>query len=241
MNLGDTLSPVIVQWVCRQKGLDPNATVKGTHHLFALGSVLGMGRFDAVVWGSGIHCIAASQTVANQRDWRRYDIRAVRGPLTAFLLQTMGYSCPTVYGDPGILMPLIYQPKPQKTHAATLIRHYGSLCNEAGDLYCLDPSTQDYETFLTELCASKKVISSSLHGIILAEAYGIPAVWLTSGVEDQRMKYLDWYYSTGRYEVRFAETIQQALTMEPMPLPDLSEMQQRLLDSFPADLYAKAP
>lgn len=236
-NVGDSLSPVIVQWICEQKGIDPTAPVKGTRHLFALGSVLGMGKCDAVIWGSGIHCMAAAETVAGQRNWRRYDIRAVRGPVTALLLRMAGYRCPQIYGDPGILMPLIYQPQTSEQHPVTLIRHYISLGNEVEGIHCLNPDTQDYKAFLTDLCASEKIISSSLHGIILAEAYGIPAVWLIEGVEDQRMKYLDWYYSTGRYNVRFAENIEQALTIEPMALPDLSKMQKALLDSFPADMY----
>ena len=36
--------------------------------------------------------------------------------------------------------------------------------------------TTDYRLFLNELVRGERVISSSLHGIILAESYGVPAV-----------------------------------------------------------------
>ena len=47
----------------------------------------------------------------------------------------------------------------------------------------IDVKTSDYRKFITEICQSKLIISSSLHGIILAESYGIPAIFLNEGVE----------------------------------------------------------
>lgn len=46
-----------------------------------------------------------------------------------------------------------------------------------------------------------EVYSSSLHGIILAEAYGVPAVMFRSYDKSVDFKYLDYYASTGRYDV----------------------------------------
>ena len=41
---------------------------------------------------------------------------------------------------------------------------------------------------------AKLVISSSLHGIILAETYGIPAILLMDKVTNNMFKYNDYYY-----------------------------------------------
>ena len=75
-----------------------------------------------------------------------------------------------------------------------------------------------------------------INGIILAETYGVPAVLLYKSYESI-FKFEDWYYSTGRYNVVVAQTIQEAMTIEPMKLPDLKSMQKALLDAFPADVF----
>ncbi|MBE6782684.1 MAG: polysaccharide pyruvyl transferase family protein [Ruminococcaceae bacterium] len=64
--------------------------------------------------------------------------------------------------------------------------------------------------FVEEIKSSEKVISSSLHGIILAETYGVPAVFLNTGgyVDNALIKYYDWYYSTNRWNVKMARTIE---------------------------------
>ena len=54
-------------------------------------------------------------------------------------------------------------------------------------------------------------------------------------------KYVDWYRSTGRENFKFAKTIEEALSMEPMNLPELSSMRKKLMDSFPYDLWAWFP
>ena len=83
------------------------------------------------------------------------------------------------------------------------------------------------------------MISSALHGIILAECYGIPAVFLRQGVEREEMKYLDWYRSTGRETFSIADSLEEALRIPPSPMPDeekLEEMRKNLFQAFP-DLW----
>ena len=76
-------------------------------------------------------------------------------------------------------------------------------------------------------------------GIILAETYGVPAVFLNEGVADQTLKFLDWYYSTGRTNIKMASSIQEALNIQPMNLPDLTEMRENIIDTFPKDLWER--
>ena len=38
--------------------------------------------------------------------------------------------------------------------------------------------TSDIEGTIEQICKCKFILSSSLHGIILAHAYGIPALWI---------------------------------------------------------------
>ena len=228
-NVGDMLSVVVTDYMRSQLGLTEKAGKKS--HLYTIGSIIDGGYQDAVVWGSGL-------LRGDKRYWwrclRKLDVRCVRGPQTRKTLLDNGYACPEVYGDPAILMPLIYPAKKsEKTYPCLVIPHY-SFTTEA--VYILSPMTADWRMFVDQILKAELVVSSSLHGIILAEAYGIPAILLND--HDMNLfKYKDYYYSTGRYEFPVARTVEEAMTMTPAALPDLKSLQQGLINSFPKDLW----
>lgn len=236
-NLGDSLAPIIFNWMLQRKRIN-NKDVKSTRHLMTVGSLLGASNFDAIVWGSGLMNAKNTVGLVKYSKYIKYDIRAVRGPITREMLIQIGYDCPSVYGDPAILMPLIYNPKNiEKCYTCSVILHHLSSIEENSNYNFINIKTTDYKKFINEIISSKLVISSSLHGIILAEAYGVPAIFLNVGVSDQSAKYLDWYYSTGRYNVKMIQSLQDSENISPMELPDLSQMQSSLLESFPYDLW----
>ena len=82
------------------------------------------------------------------------------------------------------------------------------------DCHQIDILTCDYKHFVDELCASKLIISSTLHGLILAEVYGIPAILLTHNDMDM-FKYRDYYYSTGSSRLVMVQTVQETLYLNP--------------------------
>lgn len=235
-NVGDALSPVVVEYLKQRNGIRHDRSCNGkTRHLYAIGSIVDVAYQNATVWGSGI---LNGQRSLWWRKLRSLDIRCVRGPETRRVLIANGYQCPECYGDPAILLPLIYNPTLDPTHIKTyeyrVIPHHSD-----GDTYenALSPMVVDYQAFIDELTKCKRVISSSLHGIILAEAYGIPAVLLKHNLN--MFKYEDYYHSTGRYDFPIASTVEEALVIEPAPLPELKSLQENLIRAFPADLWAK--
>lgn len=237
-NLGDELSPVICKWMLKKAAIPYDKKIRSTRHLMAVGSILGgNGFFDATVWGSGIKSFDQIAALSKRRYFQKLNIRAVRGPLTRAALQACGYKCPEIYGDPAVLMPLIYNPEVKKEHAVGVVLHFGESAELPQNVKNINVRTDDYERFINELLSCEKIISSSLHGIILAEAYGIPAVFLGEGRDFEIFKYYDWYYSTGRKNVNVACSIDEALQMKPMELPNLSLMQEALIKNFPYDLW----
>ncbi len=233
-NLGDLLAPVVTQWMLHRLGLDLYREAAKPCHLMTIGSVLGLGVFDAVIWGSGVNSFAHVGRVTTQKGYRKLDIRAVRGPVTAQVLRENGYTCPQIYGDPAILLPLIYPGRrPEKKKKYVVIDHYMKRKTTGDDR--LSIRTGDYRTFLDKILEAEVVYSSSLHGIILAESYGVPSVFLRQGMEEEMLKYYDWYFATGRYEVRSATSLAEAKETEPMKLPELEELRDGLLQSFPYD------
>lgn len=248
-NLGDYLGRVICRWILNKENKDIDVWIPKKKHLFTVGSnILGSelkGNYqDATIWGSGILFQPSKKIILFQKlSRRKLDIRAVRGPLTRNILLRMRFSCPTIYGDPAILMPLIYNPpiKKEKRPYSIVLQFYHErkFRKEHPNEYMISMNTKDYKSVKDEIVASEVIYTSSLHGIILAEAYGVPAVFFRGLGKNIDFKYLDYYYSTGRREIKIAESFEEALTMKPLPLPDLTKMRQDLLDSFPYDLWDK--
>lgn len=238
INLGETLSPVICNWMLEKANIKLDKKVRRTKHLIALGSLLGeIGFFDATVWGSGIKSYYQISALGKRKYFQKLDIRCVRGPLTKRALQDCGYKCPESYGDPAVLMPLIYNAEVKKEHKIGVVLHFQHNLELPQDVKSVDIRTNDYKGFIDELLSCEKIVSSSLHAIILAEAYGIPAVFLGRGEDFEVFKYYDWYYSTGRKNVKIASTFEEATEMTPMVLPDLSLMQENLMKTFPYDMW----
>ncbi|CVI73631.1 Polysaccharide pyruvyl transferase [Clostridiales bacterium CHKCI001] len=207
----------------------------GNKHLYAIGSIIGFGCQDAVIWGSGI-----------LNDYRLYrdrirksslDIRCVRGPKTRMLLRSYGVKCPEVYGDPAILLPEIYMPKnDKKLYDISVITHFSKNNLEYKGIHRINILTTDYKSVVDEIVASKLVISSSLHGIILSEIYGVPCVLLSEN-NMNLFKYEDYYYSTERYNIPKAGNIEEALNLKPLNIPDFTNIRENLRNSFPYDLF----
>lgn len=242
-NLGDSLGEVIIRFLLAQKGIDLDAPVKSTRHFYCVGTNIHGAYQSATVWGSGIYPPQSrTERFLQKISRRKLDVRAVRGPLTKKVLEDYGHKCPEVYGDPAIFMPLFYHPIKEKKYDCLVIPQFineKSFRNVHPKERMISMNTDDYKYVIDEIVSSKIVYTSSLHGIILAEAYGIPAVFYRSLPKYKDFKYYDYYYSTGRDDIHIAESFEEALTMKPLPLPDLTKMRQDLLDSFPYDLWDK--
>ena len=52
-NVGDALSPVVINWMFQRKNINPNVIIKKTKFLYGIGSIIGSEKFDADIWGSG--------------------------------------------------------------------------------------------------------------------------------------------------------------------------------------------
>lgn len=239
INIGDQLAPVIINWILKKNTIQDKST-KDINFL-AIGSILAADFFyqDATVWGTGIHYIEDAGRLGHDSHRRKLDVRAVRGPITRRALEQAGYLCPHIYGDPAILMPLIYNKRiVKKRTKASVIRQlqYRNL-DVPKYVNKIDVKTTNYRQFIDEIIASDRIISSSLHGIILGESYGIPSVFLLENETQEIIKYFDWYYSTGRKNIKIAHSIEEAMSLTPMQLPDIRNMQDKLLKAFPCDIY----
>lgn len=210
-NLGDDLNfylikeltrkTVIPYWHCwwARKGHLKNYMVIGT--------LLGTKKHynDAVVvWGSGF-------SGEQQHRFFPKKYRAVRGYKTGEILRKNGFSTELAYGDPVLLLPLVYKPHSKKKYEWGIILHVdependfvSTLLNDNPEIHRIMLSGySDWRNVIDEICACKRIISSSLHGLIISDAYKIPNCWVTvSGVLSHvHFKFLDYFSSVGRSE-----------------------------------------
>lgn len=245
-NIGDLLSVIIIQMMCEKYKIDFQKTTNKTRHLYGIGSIL-LGTQNACVWGSGFGYDFSSRKMFSILHSLRYslDIRALRGPETVRILHSIGYSRQKTnvpLGDPAVLLPLFYNADTNEKmdyliipHASVFDKYFKQYKKSVISPFCLD-----WKSFINKILSAKLIISSSLHGLIIAEAYGIPAVMLSDTPSSDITKYKDWYYSTNRYKFPIADSVEEALRVSPSVLDStvLNNMQSGLIDSFPLDLWS---
>lgn len=191
---------------------------------------------SSIVWGTG--CVGVLWQLDNPRC-----IIAVRGPYTSNYLRRYGVSSPDVYGDPALLLPLVYQPKgglkvkgakfkvfsslspsikkgnkdetlnqgkETKRYRLGIIPHVVDLhhpvIEEIRDKYADEVLIIDLAHYkkwtdvIDQICSCERVLSSSLHGLIVSDAYQVPNCWieLSGKMPGGYFKYFDYLSSVHR-------------------------------------------
>ncbi len=245
-NYGDLLSAYIVEQCSGREVQFFNAPAQRKawfkkEYLMAIGSILSYATKKATVWGSGI--ISKEDTPGSAK------YCAVRGPLSRKRIQELGYVCPEVYGDPALLLPTFYNPSISKTNKLGIVPHYvdyeGVKNDYGNEIKVIDLMTDNWKKTTDHICSCEAIISSSLHGVIVAHAYGIPAIWVqfSNKLSGDNTKYADYFYSVGLkpYEGVLINTIKtgkELLTLvnERENLPDqlyLNQIKEGLEQAFP--------
>ncbi|MBW2630769.1 MAG: polysaccharide pyruvyl transferase family protein [Deltaproteobacteria bacterium] len=192
-NFGDKLNPYLIEKISGKK---VKWTRKGSlwKKFLVIGSILNWCDARSIAWGPG---------VAYKNDYvhPKAKILAVRGPVSREVALRSGNSCPDVFGDPAMLLPEFYFPKKERTFELGIIPHYvdkDSVELKDERVNIIDVC-QPIETVVDNLLTCKKIISSSLHGLIIADAYNIPAKWVTfsSKVAGDGTKFIDHFLSIG--------------------------------------------
>lgn len=207
-NFGDALSPTVVQMLSGKTPV-PLSRIPGwfvKDHYSVVGSVL---QFPASsrteVWGSGFISKDARFPIKPR------SVHAVRGPLTRARCLAQGIDCPEVYGDPAVFLfdkIAASMPRRSPSFKVALVPHYADQSHPIIQALCERDDVKfinvrwPVEEIATALWDCQVVVSSSLHGLIFADALGIPSRWL--GVSDivvrGGFKFQDYFQSIARSE-----------------------------------------
>lgn len=197
-NFGDAIAPEIVSWI---SGKNVTRAEEGCSDvLLSVGSILHLtDKFEnTVVWGTGIDPHYAKPQKNN------YTLLALRGPLTRDLLK-----CDTkVLGDPGILLPRVYEKEHRPVDGKIgIVLHHRTFLKRKRDTILFNPFRTSYAVIdprrhwkevVDDIASCEFVFCQSLHGAIVAQSYGIPWAWW-KGFHGRVawFKWHDWFASLG--------------------------------------------
>lgn len=169
-----------------------------------IGSVLQSANRNTIVWGSGL---ITDKEIPKEKPKK---ICAVRGPLSRKVLIENGISCPEIYGDPVLLMPKYYLPNSlEKKYKLGIIPHIFDENNHLVQQFIETSSKvklismknyEDWKSVIDDICSCEMIISSSLHGLILSDAYQIPNAWVefSDKVFGNGFKFRDYFMSVNK-------------------------------------------
>ena len=198
-NWGDIVSYPLVKTISQSEKVQLTNNSGDSGKLIVVGSVLQHLRHGDLVWGGG--CIDQNHISGIPQK-----VFAVRGPLTRHELLSKGIECPPIYGDPALLMPYItdYKRKEPK-YKYGLIPHYADE-NEIQVETLKEKGVKiidicgGLEKFIEDIMDVEFILSSSLHGLIAADAWGIPnaRVIIKGTLYGGHFKFIDYCLSVNR-------------------------------------------
>lgn len=208
------------------------------HSYLCIGTLLDGDNYKdkhTIIWGSG--CSGANRGLPTPQK-----VLAVRGPKSREYLLSQSIDCPEVYGDPALLLPLVYQPQGWRSHVSSfkfkeddrvgapdikvielrnqeletkryrlgIIPHVVDLHHpvieeirekHSDDILVIDLAHYERWTdVIDQICSCERILSSSLHGLIVSDAYQVPSCWieLSGKISGGYFKFVDYASSVDR-------------------------------------------
>ena len=268
-NFGDLLSCRLMECL---SGLGMNCRSMPAADIAAVGSILRqlLRCFNQAnassgplhVWGSGF---PRTITLQNPPAKGRVIFHAVRGMLTLRHLRELGLAGPeesVPLGDPGLLYADIVPgvSETRKEFDVAIVPHYldrevfktvaGELSSRGLSVKFVDVANANPMQVVRDIAASRRVLSSSLHGIIVADSLGIPnqRVVVDGFEEDEKrmldeshLKFADYYSAFGLErpkhiylsELKSAPRRTIDSIVDFVPRDKVEKCKRELLDAFP--------
>jgi hypothetical protein len=246
-NFGDALSHKVVEVVSGRPVVHSRPRKAD---MFAIGSLMHIAakqftgfsrKVPPILWGTGV------LNPFFKRDFlRNLDIRILRGPVGAAIAKVPMRD----FGDPGLFAPeAMGAAAPRRDRVVVIPHHsqmedglFAEMTAREPRLRLVDPRLAPEEV-CAEIASAAHVFSASLHGLIVADAYGVANTWMDPGAQG-RMKYHDYAASIGRHllhpvEIDEVPALAARAPTGPLPYADgVAQSRAALLKHFPAELKA---
>ncbi|SEA65342.1 polysaccharide pyruvyl transferase family protein [Rubrimonas cliftonensis] len=233
VNVGDALSPFLLTMVSGRPAAAADF-VSDAPRIAAIGTIaqnFAGGRVE--VWGAG--CSPWSDPLSPRRRpfvppaGTEFRLHATRGPLSARLLS--GGGAPDVpFGDPAALLPRFYAAPVEKRWELGVVLHLSELADRGFEAVAkpaiaryaapadgsvrlitmvAPPTVAATRDKIDEIRACRRIVSTSLHGLAIAAAYGVPCLYLGAdrGAEGVAAADLTAPDAIGRVNARFVDLL----------------------------------
>jgi hypothetical protein len=214
LNLGDALSAVMVAGMAMRpvvhKALSSSRPILRMAAVGTIGHSLSGG--EIIVWGSGTSNWAnpfdgPNRVLYTPPPNTKLVMTATRGPISRRILGEANAVGPLAYGDPVWLLPMMYAPPVEKRYELGVIIHLSDIAERtgvsppkpdarrydipdalSGDIRLINTVTEVSSEALRErmdlILSCKRIVSTSLHGMVIAETYGIPCLYYSPRGQD---------------------------------------------------------
>jgi pyruvyltransferase len=198
-NWGDSINEFIFESILGEKVYSANKVfnLRKQEIITGIGSVLNSKLTNYSIWGSGF--LSDKHTLIHSPN----EVLAVRGKKTDKKIKELFGISSDQFGDPGLLFKEFYKPKHSKKFQLGIIPHFKELDEKVvyeiqrkfgSDINIISP-TLDVFQFADEVSKCENILSSSLHGLVLAESYGIPTsrISISKKLIGGNFKFEDYY------------------------------------------------
>lgn len=197
-NFGDELNSIIADGMFHGKWIHYNDIFSFNKKVVSMiGSILDeINIKNLVVWGSGF--ISENSSINS----KELTVISTRGPLTQKIIQNYCHAS-EIYGDPALLLPYFLKVEKFIKYDLGIIPHYihknSLILREIIELnvnrvVLIDVNSNPTD-IINKMNNCKAIMSSSLHGLIISDAYEIPSIQVVFSDCDSldQFKFKDYY------------------------------------------------
>ena len=179
-NFGDVLGREILEKISQK---EVEWTPAPQAEIIVIGSIATMMPLS---WNGTVAGIGWARPDVTQR-LQRAEVLALRGRLS---IRQLGRKVPAA-GDPGLLSAFLIGSVPQ-TRDLGIVAHWQDHSLDSVDGFHIDVHQEPLEV-VRQIASCKRILSSSLHGLIVADSFGIERRWHRHAqVQGGGFKFLDY-------------------------------------------------
>lgn len=181
-NFGDALNPLLLEKVFKLKvewsGLSTARLVGAGSCLQWVAKAVKEKPHEMLIWGTGY--IFDQEPYVDSSQVKHLAVRGVKSRMYGRLRDD------TLMGDPGLLAPLFFEKPIHKKYRVGIVPHLWNICDkELDDIKSDHPEVkiidvrEDALKVIMQIAECDFIFSSSLHGLVIADSFGIPNQWVT--------------------------------------------------------------